>query len=74
MPVVAITTCNSDERQQVLQCWLKIVGNGKRGNPKRRPKLLLLIKATMPDGCVSDSELSCIDHQIKKRHWVVKAG
>jgi len=48
-----------------FQCWLKSVGNGKRGNPKRRPKLLLLIKATMPDGCVSDSNFSCIRPQIK---------
>ncbi len=42
MPVVAITTsANGDERQQVLPMLAQIrLFTGKRGNPKRRPKIL----------------------------------
>ena len=42
MPVVAITTpANGDERQQVLPMLAQIrLATGKRGNPKRRPKVL----------------------------------
>lgn len=42
MPLVAITTAtNGDERQQVLPMLAKIrVATRKRGNPKRRPKIL----------------------------------
>ena len=42
MPVVAMTTpANGDERQQVLPMLNKIrVATRKRGNPKRRPKVL----------------------------------
>ncbi len=42
MPVVAITTsANGDERQQVLPMLAQIrLATGKRGNPKRRPKIL----------------------------------
>ncbi len=42
MPLVAITTpANGDERQQVLPMLAQIrLATGKRGNPKRRPKIL----------------------------------
>lgn len=42
MPVVAITTsANGDQRQQVLPMLAQIrLVTGKRGNPKRRPKIL----------------------------------
>ena len=42
MPVVAITTpANGDERQQVLPLLDKIrLATLKRGNPKRRPKVI----------------------------------
>ena len=42
MPLVVITTpANGDERQQVLPMLGQIrLATGKRGNPKRRPKVL----------------------------------
>ena len=71
MPVVAITTsANSDERQQVLPMLAQIrLFTGKRGNPKRRPKILAADKGYDAKWLRYNLRTKGIRPQIKKRQW-----
>ncbi|WP_323713212.1 transposase [Gloeocapsopsis dulcis] len=69
MPVVAITTpANGDERQQVLPMLAQIqLATGKRGNPKRRPKVLAADKGYDAKWLRQRLRTKGIRPQIKKR-------
>lgn len=71
MPVVAITTpANGDERQQVLPLLDKIrLATLKRGNPKRRPKVLAADKGYDARWLRNRLRTKGIRPQIKKRQW-----
>ncbi len=71
MPVVAITTpANGDERQQVLPLLDKIrLATLKRGNPKRRPKVLAADKGYDARWLRNRLRAKGIRPQIKKRQW-----
>jgi len=70
MPVVAITTpANGDERQQVLPLLDKIrLATLKRGNPKRRPKVIAADKGYDAKWLRHNLRTKGIRPQIKKRH------
>lgn len=71
MPVVAITTpANGDERQQVLPLLDKIrLATLKRGNPKRRPKVIAADKGYDARWLRHKLRTKGIRPQIKKRQW-----
>lgn len=71
MPVVAITTAaNGEERQQVLPMLAQIrIITGKRGNPKRRPKILAADKGYDAKWLRYALRTKGIRPQIKKRQW-----
>lgn len=71
MPLVAITTsANDDERQQVLTMLARIrLATGKRGNPKRRPKVLAADKGYDARWLRQRLRTLGIRPQIKKRQW-----
>lgn len=69
MPIVAITTsANGDERQQVLTMLAQIrLATGKRGNPKRRPRVLAADKGYDARWLRRRLRTKGIRPQIKKR-------
>jgi IS5 family transposase len=69
MLVVAITTpANGDERQQVLRMLTQIrLATGKRGSPKRRPKVLAADKGYDARWLRNKLRTKGIRPQIKKR-------
>lgn len=71
MPVVAITTAaNGDERQQVLPMLDRIrVATRKRGNPKRRPRVLAADKGYDARWLRHKLRSKGIRPQIKQRQW-----
>ena len=71
MPVVATTTpANGDEKQQVLPVLNQIrLANGKRGNPKRRPKILAAEQGYDAKWLRYKLRPKGIRPQIKKRQW-----
>ena len=71
MPVVAITTpAKGDERQQVLPMLAQIrLATGKRGNPKRRPKILAADKGYDAKWLRNSLRTQGLRPQIKKRQW-----
>ncbi len=71
MPVVATTTpANGDEKQQVLPMLNQIrLANGKRGNPKRRPKILAADKGYDAKWLRYKLRTKGIRPQSKKRQW-----
>ena len=71
MPVVAATTpANGDEKQQVLPMLAQIrLATGKRGNPKRRPKILAADIGYDAKWLRCKLRAKGIRPQIKKRQW-----
>ena len=71
MPVMAITTAaNGDQRQQVLPMLNRIrVASLKRGNPKRRPRVLAADKGYDAKWLRHKLRSKGIRPQIKKRQW-----
>jgi transposase len=71
MPVVAITTpANGDERQQVLPMLDKIrLATLKRGNPRRRPKVLAADKGYDAEWLRNRLRTKGIQPQLTKRQW-----
>lgn len=71
MPLVAITTpAGGDERQQVLPMLARIqLATGKRGNPKRRPRVLAADKGYDARWLRHKLRSKGIRPQLKKRQW-----